>query len=130
MRSVPITTNARWGQGAFLIVLLAFAGRASAAGPYDGAWKGLTISDDLCTGVAMSATVANNQMDIGFEGMHGRSHITGTVAPDGSVTGSWIAPTGEVKGAFRGSFTGGKFISGRYKDSCGNPQTFQLTKVN
>jgi hypothetical protein len=130
MRKAPAGKYASTSVALLLLAVETFSAPAIAGSPFDGEWKGATKSEDKCRDAPMTATVKDGEIEIHYLSMVARASIKGSIAPDGTVTGVWIAPSGDRKGAFHGKITGGRLVSAPYTDACGSPQTFELTRAN
>ena len=85
-------------------------GLASAAGPFDGQYTGgsPSMGRQGCPASNATVAIADNKITGNYKVSSYTFPVTGTVAPDGTVTGKWsVYPlTGKITGAhFEGSYT-------------------------
>ena len=95
---------------AAMLVVTAFAGSAYAAGPFDGQYTGGSpwTGRQVCPATNATVTVADGKITGKYAASSYTFPVSGTVAPDGTVTGKWsVYPlTGKITGAhFEGSYT-------------------------
>jgi hypothetical protein len=79
-------------------------GVAFASGPFDGQWNGHTFYNNKhCITGDFPVTVADNKFEGVWKGIRGTYPVSGTIAPDGTVTGT------VGKGRLTGKFAGDNF---------------------
>lgn len=88
---------------------------AGAAGQFDGEWEGGSPSvyagpGKKCVSTTAKVTVADGKMTGKFEFGSSSYPITGTITPDGSVTGHWGGNA--MTGKFAGKHFAGTYNSG------------------
>jgi hypothetical protein len=113
-----------------IVIAAAFAvalplGLANAAGPFDGQYTGGSPGSGGrlgCPATIATATIANGKITGKYTERQFTFPITGTVAPDGTVTGKWggIPITGKL--------AGGHFASSYTSKECGADRPITLDK--
>lgn len=99
-------------------------GLAQAAGPFDGTYTGGSAAvGRTCPTTNGTATVADGKVSGKFSESRYTFSLTGTVAPDGTMTGKWA-------GAYpvNGKFAGGHFEGTYASKECGSERRISLDK--
>jgi hypothetical protein len=103
----------------------AFAGSAYAAGPFDGQYTGGSppMGRLGCPASTATVTIADGKITGSYKIAAYTYPITGTIAPDGAVTGKWsVYP-------FTGKFTGGHFEGSYTSQECHGARPVTLDKA-
>jgi hypothetical protein len=108
---------------AALAVALPF-GSADAAGPFDGNYSGgePAMGRMGCPATQATVSVVDSKITGKFTENQFTFNISGTVAPDGTVTGRWAAYP------FTGKFAGGRFSGSVNSKECKGERPITLDK--
>ena len=112
----------------FISAALAIAvpfGAAQAAGPFDGQYKGGSPAMGRmgCPNTDATVTIADGKLTGKFLEKNFTFNITGTVAPDGTVTGKWAAYP------FTGKFSSTHFAGSYNSKECKGDRPITLDKT-
>ena len=104
----------------------AFAGTAYAAGPFDGQYTGGSPGTGGrlgCPATTASVSIADSKITGHYQSVGSTFPVSGTVAPDGTVTGKWsVYP-------ITGKFTGTHFAGTYTSKECGTGRPIALDKA-
>lgn len=98
------------------LAVVAYAGAADAAGPFDGQWTGGspgTGGRGGCGELTATVTIADGKITGQYTQRAFTFPITGTVEPDGTATGNWN------KNKLTGKFAGTHFTGSYTSPDCG-----------
>jgi hypothetical protein len=105
--------------------LAAPLGLAFAAGPFDGQYAGGSpgMGRGGCPATTATVTVVDGKITGKFQTGSYSFNITGTVGPDGTVTGKWSAYP------FTGKIAGGRLEGSYTSKECGAARPVSLNKA-
>jgi hypothetical protein len=99
-------------------------GLANAAGPFDGQYTGgASAVGRTCPILTGTVSVVDGKLAGKFSESRYTFNMTGTVAPDGTMTGKWAAYP------MTGKFTGGHFEGTYVSKECGSERRITLDKA-
>jgi hypothetical protein len=134
-RADPVNFRLAFLQGIIMkriVIAAAFAvalplGLASAAGPFDGQYTGGAPATGArgaaCPIITGTVSVVDGKLSGKFSESRYTFNMTGTVSPDGTMTGKWAAYP------MTGKFTGGHFEGTYNSKECGTERRITLDKA-
>jgi hypothetical protein len=99
---------------------------ANAAGPFDGNYTGGSPAAggrNGCAATIATVSISEGKITGKYTERNYTFNISGTVAPDGSVTGRWSS------NPFTGKFSGGHFAGSYSSKECGAQRPIELNKA-
>lgn len=116
-------------QRIFLVCAMAVLAACEAAplekprSAFDGVWTGATqgaravgTNGMPCVGATATLQIVGGEVSGMGDTSYGPYRITGSVAPDGKISGAFLDPKNRSFGSFQGSYSDGEF-SGNFEDS-------------